>query len=131
MALVAAGAAQIGQEAENPLLRRVGLHQRVEDPDLAGRAVVHHRPVEHCDDRIGLGKPLPVLREDRRSRRIAVGERIFVRDEDVDALGPQPRRALVDEGPLVRGEERPGKVDPHRATLTPKDQGGDPKAAAC
>jgi hypothetical protein len=43
-----------------------------------------------------------------------------VRHEDVDAVSPQLRRALVDEGPLVRGEERSSKVDPHRATLTRK-----------
>jgi hypothetical protein len=41
---------------------------------------------------------------------------VLVRDEDVDALGTEPRRALVDEAALVRREERTCEVDLQRVS---------------
>ena len=97
-----------------PFFVRVALHQRVEDPDLAGRAVIDHRPIEHGDHSVRVGEALPVFLEDRGGGRIAGGEHILVRDEDLDAVSAQTRNALVDEGPLVWSEQRSGEVDLHR-----------------
>ena len=38
---------------------------------------------------------------------------MLVRDEDVEARAAELRRALVDEPPLRRREQRPGEVDLH------------------
>jgi len=48
-------------------------------------------------------------------RRDVVAERelVLVRHEDLEAVGTQQRRAVVDVAALVRREEWAGEVDPH------------------
>ena len=116
--LVAERATQVGEEPDDALLALVVLHERMEDADLAGGAVVDHRAVEQGDDRVGIREALPVLREDRLGSRVRQRERVLVRDEDLDSVSPQASGAVVDERPLVGSEERPRKVDPHRLTLS-------------
>ena len=105
---------EVVRHPDDPLLRRIALHQPVEDPDLAGGAVVDHRAVEDREHGVRLRERRPVLREDPlRGDRPVEGELVLVRDEDVEAGRAQLRRALVDEPPLGRREERPREVDPH------------------
>ena len=61
MPLVPEGAAQVGEQPDDPPLRLVVLHQGVEDPDLAGGAVVDERAVEQRDDRVGIREAFPVF----------------------------------------------------------------------
>jgi hypothetical protein len=87
----------------------------VEHADLASGAVVDHRAVEERDDRVRLFDPGTILCEDlRRAHGGSESELVLVWDEDVDALGAEPCRTLVDEAALVRREERAGEVDPQR-----------------
>src|SRR5205823_3746843 len=105
---------QVGAEPDDPLLRRIALHQRVEDADLAGGAVVDHGAVEQGEDRIRLGEPGPVLGEDPLRRHgLVEGQLVLVRHEDLESGSAKPTRALVDEAALIGREERPGEVDPH------------------
>src|SRR3954470_11023100 len=77
---LAACAAQIREQPDRAALLRVGLHERVEDADLAGGAVVDHRPVEDREDRVRGLEPLPVLREDLLRARRQLRELVLVWD---------------------------------------------------
>ena len=86
LAVRVARGAQVVGHADDPPLLRVALHQRVEDPDLAGGAVVDHRAVQDREHGIRLGQRGPVLREDPiRGDGVVEGELVLVRDEDVEA----------------------------------------------
>ncbi len=109
--------AQVGDEADDALLRLVALHQPVEDADLARGAVVDHRPVEDRQHRIRLAQCRPVLGEDpRRGDRAVESKLVLVRDEDVEPGGTQVRGRAVDELALVRREQRPREVDLHASS---------------
>src|SRR6266508_748583 len=115
--LAEAERAQVGDEADDSLLRRVAPHQPVEDPDLARGAVVDHRAVEDRQHRVRLAQGGPVLGEDPPGRHRAVeGELVLVGDEDVEAGSAQLLRAALDELALVRREQRPREVDLHASS---------------
>ena len=64
--------------------------------------------------RVGLFDADAIPREDRLGRHVvAERELVLVRHEDVEPVGTQQRRAVVDVAALVRREERAGEVDPH------------------
>ena len=92
---LAAHAADVGEEPDDALLRRIRLHQRMEHPDLACGAVVHRRPVKDREHRIGALDPRPVLRENRRCCDVDVPrELVLVRNEDLEAVGTQRGGAI-------------------------------------
>ena len=121
---LAAHAADVGEEPDDALLRRIRLHQRMEHPDLARGAVVHRRAVEDRKQRVGAFDPRPVLREDPRRGDVETRrELVLVRNEDLEAVGTQRGGAFVDERTFVRREERAGEVDLQEADATESSAG--------
>src|SRR5206468_10281641 len=115
---LAALPANVGEQADDSLLRRIGLHQPVEHADLARGAVVHRGAVENREHRARSLDTGTILAEDPLGSHVgADGELVLVRHEDLEALRTQKRRALVDVATLVRREERPREIDPHLPRL--------------
>ena len=123
MPLLQPQAAEVGEQPDDPLLRRVRLHQRVEEADLAGGAVVDLRPSRSASTASAPARPSTSLVKISCRARRPERERLLVRDEDVEPPLAQAGGALVEIAALVRREQRPGEIHTHAESLRAAQHG--------
>ena len=90
---------------------RIVAHEFGEDADLAGGAVVDHRPIEPRNDDVRVPEACAV--DGEHGWGIERSELLAVRNEALVPSCLEPIGQHVDVGAFGRGEHRPGQVELH------------------